>query len=193
MLKLIADTRARLWHQGTPFQFLVNGLLEAVWIQFTIEAQAAVDSDQGWSQEAAFDQVKGLARFIVVGDHHVHKLKTYQPWVALFKGLLQLVKLVFMRRNFAAPGGRATGGPSGKGEFVEPRVMEDLDGDHDGLGLLGWMHTADRTLLDKSAWPVPDVTESRSFVNHGADQFLRGFHFLRKAIIQCLWPKKTSC
>ena len=141
MLKLIADTQARLWHQGTPFQFLENGLLEAVWIQFTIETQATVDSDQGRGQEAAFDQMKSLEGFLVVGGHHVHKLKTYQPRVALFKGMLQLAKLVFMRVNFAAPGGRATGGPSGKGEFVEPRVMEDLDGDHDGCGLLGWMHT----------------------------------------------------
>jgi hypothetical protein len=121
-----------LRRHGAPFQFLVDGLLKTICIQLPILAQAAIHGNQRGNDSTAFDEVKGLTGFFVIGGQHIHQMEIHPARIVFLAGSLQLLDLLCIGGNRTAPGGRTTGGSSGASKFVQPGEMENLNGDHAG-------------------------------------------------------------
>ena len=88
-----------LWRQARPSQLSMDGLLQAILIQFAIQAQPAVHGNQRGNDSPTLDEVKSLTNIFVVSGQHVHKMEVHPSGKPLFIVPLQLLNLVCIRRS----------------------------------------------------------------------------------------------
>ena len=75
----------------------MDGLLQAILIQFAIQAQPAVHGNQRGNDSPTLDEVKSLTNLFVVSGQHVHQMEVHPSGIALFIVPLQLLNLVFVK------------------------------------------------------------------------------------------------